>query len=386
MSTYTTEEKQQLFKLVRTLLGRTSSQELNNDQLCDLLTVAIQDYTQRIQLWLLTSNWTSLYGRQMSNTDVTFSLSTRSNDYEKQFTYAVSKQAGLQQNGPYELKKDYVELEYGKQVYVIPSNREINEVLWLTPPAIDAGIYSNAINGLASTMPFANSSYSIGFNSTGAGAFGGALINSYDILARGQDFNIKNRIFRSELAYKVTAGPNGTKLLHLLSTPGSKYSFNTNYNSNFSQSGYMGVIGAYVWYYYYDVDQTQGKTPEECRLLNRDVILTPDQIEMGNIDYSQFNDSAKTFIRQLLVAESKLLLGKIRGKFSGAVSIKDAEMTLDYQMFLEDGKLEKETTFKQIDDMLEYLRPEKQLELSAQKAQNLNTSLKYTPLNPFYVR
>jgi hypothetical protein len=29
------------------------------------------------------------------------------------------------------------------------------------------------------------------------------------------DMNLKNRIVRSELVYKITAGANGTKLLHL---------------------------------------------------------------------------------------------------------------------------------------------------------------------------
>jgi hypothetical protein len=32
---------------------------------------------------------------------------------------------------------------------------------------------------------------------------------------RAADFSLKSKLLRSELSYKVTAGPNGTRLLHL---------------------------------------------------------------------------------------------------------------------------------------------------------------------------
>jgi hypothetical protein len=37
-------------------------------------------------------------------------------------------------------KKDFVELENGRQVYTIPANREVNEVLWITPPAMSQAL------------------------------------------------------------------------------------------------------------------------------------------------------------------------------------------------------------------------------------------------------
>jgi hypothetical protein len=40
-----------------------------------------------------------------------FALSVRGFDFTTQYTYAYSKQVGLQTNGPWELKKDYVELK-----------------------------------------------------------------------------------------------------------------------------------------------------------------------------------------------------------------------------------------------------------------------------------
>ena len=58
---------------------------------------------------------------------------TRSFDYESRYQYSYSKIVGLQNNGPWVLKKDYIELEPNKQVYEIPAHREINELMWYTP-------------------------------------------------------------------------------------------------------------------------------------------------------------------------------------------------------------------------------------------------------------
>ena len=41
------------------------------------------------------------------------------------------------------IKKDYVEVEKGKQVYIIPAGREINKVLYTTPPTSQAALFAN---------------------------------------------------------------------------------------------------------------------------------------------------------------------------------------------------------------------------------------------------
>jgi hypothetical protein len=56
-----------------------------------------------------------------------------------------------------------------------------------------------------------------GMGTGGGGQRSGYYIApAFDILLTAADMNLKNRIVRSELVYKITAGPNGTKLLHLL--------------------------------------------------------------------------------------------------------------------------------------------------------------------------
>ena len=110
--------------------------------LSTLLEISVEDYSAYINEWLIESQWTSLYGKDLTITDLTKALTVREMNYEDSFTYAYSKIVGLQARGPWELKHDYVTIERGKQAYEIPAGREINEVLWITPPTIDHALFS----------------------------------------------------------------------------------------------------------------------------------------------------------------------------------------------------------------------------------------------------
>jgi hypothetical protein len=137
-------EKEKLFERFRHTMGAPIRNiELTDEQLCTLLEIAIEDYSQYVQEWLIEHQWQSLLGNNVDTIDMSFALSVRSLDFMTSYTYAYSKQVGLQARGPWELKKDYVALEAGKQVYQIPAGREINEVLWITPPTTDMALFAN---------------------------------------------------------------------------------------------------------------------------------------------------------------------------------------------------------------------------------------------------
>jgi hypothetical protein len=101
------------------------------------------------------------------------------------------------------------------------------------------------------------------------------------------------------------------------------------------------------------------------------------------MDYYHFNPTTKTLIRKLLLAESKILLAMIRGKFSGALSIKDAEMTMDYKMFESQGIKEKEDALKDLRERLSRLTEDAMLKRAADRSENLKNSLKNRPLGWF---
>ena len=83
----------------------------------------------------------------MDTQSLTRAFTTRSIDYETQYTYAYSKIVGLQAGGDNEMKKDYITLTGGTQTYEIPAGREINELLWFTRAELTDSIVDPFIGG-----------------------------------------------------------------------------------------------------------------------------------------------------------------------------------------------------------------------------------------------
>ena len=97
------------------------------------------------------------------------------------------------------------------------------------------------------------------------------------------------------------------------------------------------------------------------------------------------NNPTQQLIRRLLVAEAKILLGNIRGYASGKIAIPDAEMTLDYAIFLEQGKEEKEKVLTELKERLERMLPWNLMKNQAELNEQLMNVLKNKPLG-FFVR
>ena len=372
-----TEEIKDLFHRVRVELGAPiRTVQLTDEQLCVLLENCIGDYAEKVQNWMIENQWMNLFGKNVSTTDLTYALSVRTLDLAQDYSYYFSKEVGLQQRGPWELKKDFIEIEAGKQVYVIPAGREINSVMWMNPPTTQASLFANYA-GI--DVGFGGGYAQMGGGGTSGPIGGYYVMPAADIAYLATDMKYKQRLLKSDLVYKVTAGPNGTRLLHLLSTPGSNMSFS--YSG--INGGGLGLVGCTVWYTYYDVNNEV--EADECRRINPDVILSPDQVPLSKIDYFYLNEPTKNIIRQLLIAKSKKTLGIIRGTFSGKVSIPQAEMTMDYQMLLTQGEQEWEKAMKSLEERLERMNPEKVLEREANIAQKINDINKFIPLGIYTI-
>lgn len=374
-----TQEIEELFNIVRSALGApVRSVELTDKQLCDLLKIAIEDYGERVQNEIIANQWMGFYGKNVSNAkELMYAFMTRSLDLTKQYSYWFSKQVGLQQEGPWELKKDFITIEQGKQVYIIPSGRTINKVMYVNPPMTDTALFANYMGGGVGFMP--------GLGQVGVGyGYGGGLGGFYttqaaDVAYMAADLNFKSRLFRGDLTYKVTAGPDGTHLLHLISVPGSKLSFGFAGNMN----GGIGLIGCEVWYTYYD---TSDGSEDECMLYHaNDVILSPDQVPMDKMDFAYLNEPAKVIVRQLLIAKAKQTLGLIRGKFSGKVNIPQAEMTMDYQMLIQQGKEEYDAAMDTLMKRLERMRPVNMMKEQAELMESNVKLQQYTPLGIYVI-
>lgn len=366
-------ERSALFKRFRHLLGAPMIQvEIPDEILCSVLEIAIEDYAEIVQNYLIENQWQSLFGKDISTTDFAFALSVRSLDFVNQQTWAYSKIVGLQSNGPWELKKDHIHIEDGRQVYVIPAGREVNEVLWFTPSSMNQAIFANFAGGTdAAFNGFAQAGFTGGFGGN-QGRQGYYIMPAFDTLLAAADINLKNRMLRSDLVYKITAGPDGTRLLHLLSTPGSKLTFGSSTLGN-----RLSMVGCDVWYTYYD---TTNKNVDQCRKDNPNIIKLPNDVPLGKLDYATFNEPTKVLIRQLFFAEAKRTLGRIRGKFGGFATAKETIVSMDFESLLAEGNEEKEATLTKLNERLEKLSVTAQLQRSATEAELLNKTLQFIPL------
>jgi len=373
------QTKEELFTMIKHRLGAPIRKiELDWDQMCSLLETSIEDYAQRVQDWLIENQWSSLLGNDVNNTDIAFALTTRSLDFESRFAYAYSKQVGLQTRGPWEMKKDYVTVVANQQVYQVPAGREINEIMWITPNSTDHALYSFAgfgdygFGGGFGQVPFA------GWGQGGGLGNGGFYVApAFDVLLRASDFSLKSKLLRSELTYKVTAGPNGTRLLHLMPIPGSRLSF----AGGGLVGSQIGLAGTKVWYYYYD----SGDDRDQCLIDNPDIIKLPNEVPLSKLRYSDLNEPTRVWIRRYLTSLFKEALGRVRGKFSGALKVPEAELTMDYDSLLSEGKEEQLKLLEQLDLRLERLSNLKQLENKGIEAESLNKSLSYRPLGLFVI-
>ena len=377
------EDVKSLFRTVRTMLGAPIRKvQLEDEQLCDLLDVAIGDYAEKVQNWVLETQWLNVQSKgtiQFQNAnELAYAMTVRTMDWSRDYSYWFSREVGLQQRGNYELKKDFFRIEKGKQVYVIPAGREINKVMYITPSTTKAALYGN--------LGTLDTGIGGGFGQLGNLGYMGGLTsfyigNVYDTVLMAADLKYKNSLLRGDLAYKVTAGPDGTHLVHLLSVPGSP-----NMVGGIAADdtwGWNRYANCICWYTYYDVSGGK-EDADACMLENRDdVIITPDQVPLDKMKYELMNNPAQQIIRRLLVAEAKILLGIIRGTFSGAIKIPEAEAQMDYNMLLEQGKAEKETVLNELKERLERMTPWKLMENQANMNEQLIKVLKNKPLGLF---
>ena len=356
-------ERTQLYTRIRHLLGAPlRSVELEDEQMDSLLELSIGDYSQYIQDWLVESQWTSLYNLNLDTQSLSRAFITKSLDYETRYTYAYTKIVGLQAGGDWELKKDYIELVRGQQIYEIPAGREINEIMWYTPAELNNLLFD----------PWT-------FGALGAGGLGGPggfsqmgmsgsyfMMPAFDMLLRMQEINIQRRIIAGELTYRITALPEGKKALHLMQVPGGKFDF-----------GNATMMRGKVWYWYYGAE---GPDRDKCLKDNPDIIKLPSDVPLDTIDWVDLNNPAQVWIRRWFTAYCKETLARVRGKFSGNIKTPDSELIMDYQSLATEDKDEKSKLIEELigaDGKLTRLKPEKVMEREAMIAENLNKQLKF---------
>jgi hypothetical protein len=366
-SIITEPQRSKLYKRIRNLLGAPlRGVELEDEMMDSLLELSIQDYSQHVNDWLIESQWSSVYGLNLDEQSLTRAFTTRSLDWETQYTYAYSKIVGLQAGGDWVLEKDYVDLIPGQQIYEIPAGREINELLWFARPELDAAYFDPFMGGFGG---FGGIGLGGGAGFSQMGTTGNYFITpASDILLRMADIQMKRRLITGDLTYRVTALPEGKKALHLYNVPGGKFDF-----GNIQRNQYR------VWYWYYNTFDR-----DDCLAKNPDVVRLPSDVPIDETRWDELNSPAQTWVRRWFTAYCKETLARVRGKYSGNLKTPDSELTLEYQTLQSEAKDEKAMLWEELKTRLERLRPEKQWEIKGTMAENMNKALKFRPFNSPY--
>jgi hypothetical protein len=362
MATISTVAKNKLLKNVKYELGYPIRKfELTEPMLDAYLEMAIEDYSAYVNEWLIQQQWVGLQGMEIDGTDFFNAFTTKSNSFMESFTYAYSKQVGLGTNAPaaagWELKRDFITTSGDTQHYIIPANREVNEVLWETPPSIDQGLVD----------PFALGNFQaggMGWSYMGRPAM--YVQPTYSTLLAAQDRRTKQRILQSELTYRITGMESGEKLLHLYPIPGGRGEIRDRWGKHYA--------GRKVWYFYYGTEE-RGK----CMADNKDVVRLPSDAPIDVLDYDDVNSVGRQQIRDLLISRTKINVGGIRGFFTGEVGATEKQLTMDYRHLLDEGQTLKTETKEKIFDTLDKISLVSLTSDRAAIAENVNKERGYQP-------
>lgn len=105
----------------------------------------------------------------------------------------------------------------------------------------------------------------------------------------------------------------------------------------------------------------------------------PQNMPLGNIPFSTINQPGRQWIRQYTLALARELLGLIRSKFQN-IPIPNADLTLNGDALVSQGREDKEKLIAQLKEFLGNLTHQKLLEADAAAAESLNKQLKYVPM------
>lgn len=369
MSELSSSERAILYEDVMYSLGAPVREiEIDNKTFDVHLRMVIQEYSAFINSWLTQQQFPFVQGLNIDTADITLALATKNMDFEKSFAASYSKQFGVGNTSAsryWELKKDFITVSSDTQVYIIPEGREINEVLWATPPNLTD--MSGINNG---TWNFGPTGWMIG------GINMNALLPAFNLMMYGQDRHQKRRLLQSELTYRIAPGKDGTKLLFLYPMPGSRDELAGRFGKHFD--------GTRVYYFYYE---TNSRGRKKCLEENNDIIKTPNDVPLNKLKYNQLNEVSRLRVRELLVAKLLGYLAINRGKFSGeAPGVNNKTLKLDYGFLETRAEKEKERIYTLIKNDLDALAYDMIIEKRAKIADSLNTILKFqAPLTQFLI-
>lgn len=327
------------------------SVELDDSQLQYSFNEAVEQFSYYITEWAMRNNIANALGLPSSQ-DFTLRFVRQDFEFSKSFTKSFSVQAGV--GGDVPVNKDFFVLTGGTQDYYLPTGRVITEILWVEPVAIDRYLLDPYSNPHWSTTEF-------GFAYMGNSL--SYIVPVYWSLYNAQNFELRNRVRIGDFSYTLfpwSGGDSNPNHATLFPVPGDTHD------------------GRRVWYFYWDANDLNkyDDVPEGAYVSN------PADIKFSEIPYSAMNSWSQFWIKRFTLAIAKETLGRIRGKF-GSLPIPDAEVQMDGDALLAEGREEQRQLIEELSDELDKIDYKQLLTDAAESAQSLNTQLSFSPLGIF---
>ena len=318
---------------------------------------AIEEYSNFINQWATSSHIANALGLP-SEQDFTMRWVSQNFEFSKSFSKAYSEQANV--GGDVPIRKAYFTLRNGKQVYYLPDDIQINEVLWQAPAAINRYLLDPN-----NSQPWVN--YEFGWSYMGYSMRFVTPI-SYSIQL-AQQTELRWRTLRGDYNYIIRPAESNTGRTSPDVTGRTRNAVYIYPEPSASDDGTQ------VWYFYKNNDDLNAYSGQA----SGSVISDPGTIPLDEIPYSSFNANGQRWVKQYGYATAKIILGRMRSKFS-SVPIPDAEISLDGELLVSEGKEEQEALKERLTTDLEGMSVKQLIADEAENAENINATLSYNPM------
>jgi len=329
--------------------------ELSANQYTHAFNNAIEEYSNYITQWAIKGNIANALGLDSAQ-DFTMRWVAQNFEFAKSFSKAYSEQVNVGGNIP--VHKSAFTLTEGAQVYYLPNDITINEVMWQEPPAINRYLVDPNNNPAWVNHEF------------GWGYMGNSyqfIVPSYFQIQLAQATDMRWKLLKGDYTYVIRpAAADPTRNGYTGQTVNSVYIY---------PQPRLEQEGVKVWYFYKnntDLNLYSGQSINEF-------VNNPGTITMNELPYSSFNSSAQRWVKQYALATTKEILGRIRSKFS-ALPIPDAEVVLDGESLLSEGQEEKRELKEYLTKELESMDISQLIESDANAAENINKALSFVPM------
>lgn len=356
----TSDEIAELQEYVETMLG---GEDVDVDIIQREVKVAarraLKVYVSEVNQWQVRNQFPSIMGFKASQNFTNFfiqdnqMMAQRMSDW-----WAAMARVG----GKIRWKKDYIELEKGRQTYdmakessepYVHGTRRIHKILWYATPEIFPADYVFDL-ALGNMWSFGQAGMTYGTSSL---SYVGQM---QDIVLLTQSFALRDKILFSEFYYNISGD-----VIEISPMPGSGMSI---------------PHGAKLFYYYYDeqdymnIDVQDPSNPDETLIAN------PLQVQVNNVPYSNLNTIAKTWVDDYTLALCKYIqAAKWRKVRSIASPDAEYQVEFNFDSLLQESDADRE---KLVTDLKEYLATMNWDTMMQKQAEMSDNSVKINTKSP----